>query len=143
MCDVSLRYATFPYGVPGVVWALIVSIPDFCLLYMYCQYLVILERLKIGAHLTQNLWGFFYNMEYNYKKNKPNVWHLLLMKISPSILVCSENAQVFHHYYRECGDIMFKITLLKTHVIVMSIIFKIEGVYCDPLHPSICLMLCF
>ena len=28
VCDVSLRFVTFPYGVLGQVWYLIVSIPD-------------------------------------------------------------------------------------------------------------------
>ena len=32
MCDVFLCLFTFPYGVPGQVWYLIISIPDLCLL---------------------------------------------------------------------------------------------------------------
>ena len=31
MCDFLLVFVTFPYGVPGQVWYLIVSIPDLCL----------------------------------------------------------------------------------------------------------------
>ena len=33
VCDVFLCYVTFPFGVLGQVWFLIVSIPDLCLLY--------------------------------------------------------------------------------------------------------------
>ena len=32
VCDVFLCFITFPYGVLGQVWYLIVSIPDLCLL---------------------------------------------------------------------------------------------------------------
>ena len=32
VCDVSLCCVTFPYGVSGKVWYLMVSIPDLCLL---------------------------------------------------------------------------------------------------------------
>ena len=35
MCDVSCVFVTFPYGVPGQVWYLIVSILDLCLLYFH------------------------------------------------------------------------------------------------------------
>ena len=36
VCDVSCVFVTFPYGAPGHVCYLIVSIPDLCLLlYLY------------------------------------------------------------------------------------------------------------
>ena len=33
VCDVSLCFVTFPYGVSGKVWVLSVLIPDLCLLF--------------------------------------------------------------------------------------------------------------
>ena len=35
VCDVFLCFITFPYGVSGRLWYLIVSIPDLCLLHYY------------------------------------------------------------------------------------------------------------
>ena len=32
MCDVSLCFCVFSYGISGMVWYLIISIPDLCLL---------------------------------------------------------------------------------------------------------------
>ena len=37
VCDVFLCFVTFPCGVLGKVWYLIVSIPDLCLLSYYVQ----------------------------------------------------------------------------------------------------------
>ena len=36
VCDDSLCFVTFPYGVSGQVWCLIASIPDICLLLYFC-----------------------------------------------------------------------------------------------------------
>ena len=36
--NVFLCFVTFPYGVSGQVWYLIVSIPDLCFLLHFCQY---------------------------------------------------------------------------------------------------------
>ena len=47
VCDVSLCFVTFPYGVSGQVWYLIVSIPDLCLLfYFHSVYSIIRSSLK-------------------------------------------------------------------------------------------------
>ena len=41
LCEVLLCFVTFPYGVLGQVWNLIVSIPDFCfIIYFYNTVLV-------------------------------------------------------------------------------------------------------
>ena len=38
VCDVYCVFVTFPYGIQGQVWYLIVSIPDLCRLsYFACQ----------------------------------------------------------------------------------------------------------
>ena len=37
VCDVFLCFVTFPDGVLGQVWYLIVSIPDLCLLSYFCN----------------------------------------------------------------------------------------------------------
>ena len=39
MCVIFSRvFVTFPYGVPGQVWYLIVSIPDLCLLLYFVKF---------------------------------------------------------------------------------------------------------
>ena len=39
MCVIfSCVFVTFPYGVPGQVWYLIVSIPDLCLLLYFVKF---------------------------------------------------------------------------------------------------------
>ena len=45
--DVYCNFVTFPCGILGQVWNLIVSFPDLCLLsYFYCCYVVILRIIK-------------------------------------------------------------------------------------------------
>ena len=53
VCDVLLYFVTFPCGVLGLVWYLIVSIPDLCLLTYYvmlsCLFLAAWERADLLA----------------------------------------------------------------------------------------------
>ena len=45
VCDVSLCFVTFPCGILGQVWYLIVSIPDLCPL-SYCVICIILQNIR-------------------------------------------------------------------------------------------------
>ena len=48
VCDVSLCFVTFPCGILGQVWYLIVSIPDICRL----SYFDIIKRREPGIQFT-------------------------------------------------------------------------------------------
>ena len=45
-------FVTFPYGVPGQAWYLVVSIPDLCLLYFYC--VLFFVRFSFGCVNTNS-----------------------------------------------------------------------------------------
>ena len=63
VCDVLLYFVTFPCGVLGLVWHLIVSIPDLCLLTYFvmlsCMFLAAWERADLLALLCVVLSCFF------------------------------------------------------------------------------------
>ena len=65
MCDVSLCFVNFPYGVLGQAWYLIVSMPDLCLLHHFqnqvCKkrrlcWTIKMQRLALPLLVTSVLW---------------------------------------------------------------------------------------
>ena len=48
----SCVFVTFPYGVPGQVWYLVVSIPDLCILYFY--FTLFFVRFSFGSVYTNS-----------------------------------------------------------------------------------------
>ena len=54
VCDVYCDFVTFPFGILGQVWCLIVSIPDPCCL-SYFQTIVILEANNMNPDQTAPL----------------------------------------------------------------------------------------
>ena len=51
VCDVYCDFVTFPFGILGQVWYLVVSIPDPCCLYYLKQWIIVgicLQMTKIN-----------------------------------------------------------------------------------------------
>ena len=59
VCDVYCGFVTFPFGILGHVWYLIVSIPDPCCLSNFTIYNMSCTMVSVFCWFTERFCGFF------------------------------------------------------------------------------------